>query len=165
MRSVQFGLYSIHVFFCLSSFFFFYRSFPWQALTIYRIAGNGEGIFIFLPPPANTHSFSSSRFQPLLHFFLLDLFLVIRLMALVLLRHLHFICIFIDAVKLELLTLTFQSNIVNIWAHTKLSQNERLHQLRFTPLGTTVYLEPPFIFSPFAKIYKKWRMCHFFTRD
>ena len=146
MRSVQFGLYSIHVFFCLSSFFFFYRSFPWQALTIYRIAGNGEGIFIFLPPPANTHSFSSSRFQPLLHFFLLDLFLVIRLMALVLLRYLHFICIFIDAVKLELLTLTFQSNIVNIWAHTKLTKRTspptEIYTLRHHCLSrATIYLQ------------------------
>ena len=31
-------------FFVLSSFFFFYRYFPWQTLTIYRIAGKGEGI-------------------------------------------------------------------------------------------------------------------------
>ena len=37
------------------------------------------------------------------------------------LRDLHFICIFADAIKSELLTFTFQSNIVRIWAHIKLS--------------------------------------------
>ena len=42
-------------------------------------------------------------------------------MRLVLLRDLHLICIFIDAIKSELLTLTLQSNIVRIWAHIKLS--------------------------------------------
>ena len=29
-------------------FFFFYRYFPWQTLMIHRIAGEGEGIIIFL---------------------------------------------------------------------------------------------------------------------
>ena len=42
-------------------------------------------------------------------------------MRLVLLRDLHFICIFIDAVKSELLAVTFQSDILKIWAHVKLS--------------------------------------------
>ena len=42
-------------------------------------------------------------------------------MRLVLRRDLHFICIFIDAVKSELLTLTFQSDIVWIRARIKLS--------------------------------------------
>ena len=65
-------------------------------------------------------------------------------MRLVLLRYLHFICIFMDAIKSELLTLTFQSDIVRIWVHIKLSlsllQSKRLNKLRFTPLSTTVYL-------------------------
>ena len=42
-------------------------------------------------------------------------------MRLVLLRDLHFIYIFIDAIKSELLTLTFKSGIVRISAHIKLS--------------------------------------------
>ena len=42
-------------------------------------------------------------------------------MRLVLLRGLHFICICTDAIKSELLTLTFQSGIVRIGAHIKLS--------------------------------------------
>ena len=42
-------------------------------------------------------------------------------MRLVLIRYLHFIYIFIDAIKSELLTLTFQSDIVRIWVHIKLS--------------------------------------------
>ena len=42
-------------------------------------------------------------------------------MNLVLLRDLHFIWILIDAIKSELFTLTFQSDIVSIWAHIKLS--------------------------------------------
>ena len=40
-------------------------------------------------------------------------------MRLVLLRNLHFIYIFTDAIKLELLTLTFKSGIVRISAHIK----------------------------------------------
>ena len=42
-------------------------------------------------------------------------------MRLVLLRDLHFICIFIDEIKSELLTFIFQSDIVRIWAHIELS--------------------------------------------
>ena len=41
-------------------------------------------------------------------------------MGLALLKYLHFICIFMDVIKLELLTLTFQSDIVRIWVHIKL---------------------------------------------
>ena len=42
-------------------------------------------------------------------------------MGLFLLKELHFICIFIDAIKLELLTLTIQSDIVRIWTNIKLT--------------------------------------------
>ena len=42
-------------------------------------------------------------------------------MRLVILRYLHFHLHFIDAIKSELLTLTFQSDIVRIWVHIKLS--------------------------------------------
>ena len=40
-------------------------------------------------------------------------------MGLVFPQDLHFIRISIDAIKSELLTLTFQSVIVRIWAHIK----------------------------------------------
>ena len=42
-------------------------------------------------------------------------------MGLVLPQDLHFIRISIDAIKSELLTLTFESVIVRIWAHIKQS--------------------------------------------
>ena len=63
-------------------------------------------------------------------------------MRLVLLRDLQFICIFTDAIKSALLNVTFQSDIVRIWAHVKLSplQSERLNQLGLSPLATIVYL-------------------------
>ena len=66
-------------------------------------------------------------------------------MTLILLRYLHFICIFMDAIKSELLTLIFKSDIVRIWVHIKLSPiyykanaltNRDLHP--YPP--TTVYL-------------------------
>ena len=61
-------------------------------------------------------------------------------MRLVVLQNLHFICIFIVTIKSELLTLTFQSDIVRIWAHTHLLQSKCLNQLRLITLATTVYL-------------------------
>ena len=64
-------------------------------------------------------------------------------MRLVLLRYLHFICIFMDAFKSELLTLTFQSDCEDLSSYqsiTLLLQSERLNKLRFTPLATTVYV-------------------------
>ena len=42
-------------------------------------------------------------------------------MRLLLLRDLHFISIFIDAIKSQLLASTFQGDTVRIWAHIKLS--------------------------------------------
>ena len=92
-------------------------------------------------------------------------------MKLVLLRDLDFICILIS----ESLTLTFQSNMMRIWAHinyTLLLQNERLkpteiytlshHCLSITP--TQVYTKSTFILYPFSKMYKKWGMFHFFNK-
>ena len=55
--------------------------------------GKNNPYFLQLPL-AHEHSISLSRFLPLL------------------LRDLHFICIFIDTIKLEILTLTFHSDIV-----------------------------------------------------
>ena len=109
------------------------------------------------------------------HLFLLDLF-VITMVGLVNLRYLHFICIFMNAIKSELLTLTFQSDIVRIGAHIKLSpfycktntltnwdlhHQPRLsiyHAYPIVPLATICCLSV-------SKMYKKWEMSHFFTRD
>ena len=61
-------------------FFFFYRYFPWQTLTIDRIAGKGEGIIIFLVfnlhPLTNIHLVQLRFLEP---FFLLKLILLARL--------------------------------------------------------------------------------------
>ena len=51
-----------------------------------------------------------------------------------------------DAVKSELLTLTFQSDCEDVSSYqtiTLLLESERLNKLRFTPLATTVYLSHP----------------------
>ena len=130
-------------------FFIFYQYFPWQTLTIQRRPGKGEGIIIFscfLLPPANEHSFSSSKFQPLLHFFLLNLFVIIRrqLMTLVLLRDLHFICIFLmqlnESYWLFGISNLHCEDLSSYQTITHQLQNEHLNQLRLTPLDTTVYL-------------------------
>ena len=82
---------------------------------------------------------------------------------------------FIDAIKLELLTLTFQSDIVRIWAHIKLSSfNYKANALT----NWNWHLQPPLsiyniypslhiaitILYPFAKMYKKWLMFRFFYK-
>ena len=58
-------------FLSFSLFFFFYRYFPWQILTIQRIAGKGEA------PLTNIHLVH----QDFYHFFLIDLFVITRLIA------------------------------------------------------------------------------------
>ena len=76
-------------------------------------------------------------------------------MGLILLRYLHFICIFMDEIKSELLTLTFQSDCEDVSSYqtiTLLSQRERLSKLRFTPLATTVYLSHPPIPNPSSNL-------------
>ena len=78
VRSVQFGLCCIRIFF-LS--FFFYWYFPWQTLTIHRIVGMGEGIFVFLffhfHPLTNIHLVHRDFY----HFSLINLFIITRLIA------------------------------------------------------------------------------------
>ena len=65
MRSVQFGLCSIRIFSLF--FFFFYRYFPWQTLTIHWMGRRGNNYFSCFPlSPANEHSFNSSIFLPLI---------------------------------------------------------------------------------------------------
>ena len=59
-------------------------------------------------------------------------------MRLVLPRYLHFICIFVDAIKSELLALTFQSHCEDVSSYqtiTRLLQSERINKLRFTSLA------------------------------
>ena len=62
-------------------YFFFYRHFPWQRLTIQRIAGKGEGIIIFLVfhfhPLKNIHLV----YRYFYHLFLINLLVITRLVA------------------------------------------------------------------------------------
>ena len=108
------------------------------------------------------------------HLFLLDLF-VITMVGLVNLRYLHFICIFMNAIKSELLTLTFQLDTVRMWAHIKLSspfyykantlKNWDLHLSYQPPLNLTT--TPSHNLSPnlFPKCIRNKRCFIFFTRD
>ena len=78
--SIQFGLCSMPIIYFLL-FFFFNRYLPWQTLTIRRIAGEGEGIIIFLV--FNLHQLTNFH---LVHwdfydFFLLKLVVITRLIA------------------------------------------------------------------------------------
>ena len=146
MRSVQFGLSSIRIFFpsfFLLFFFFFFGYFPWQTLTIHKIEGAGEGIIIFLV--FHFHPLTSIHliYRDFYHLFLLNLFLITRLTAdewLVLPRYLHFICIFMHAIKSELLNLRFQWDLSSYQTITLLLKCERLKKQRFALLPTTVYL-------------------------
>ena len=66
----------------------------------------------------------------------------------VLLRDLYFICIFIDTTRSELLNFIFQSDIMKIWAHIKLSlfyyKANGLNQLALTlPVATVCLLHLP----------------------
>ena len=158
----------------LSSFFlFFYRYFPWQTLTIPKIGETGEGIIIFLVfhfhPLTNIHLTHRNFY----HLFLRDLSVITRLMRLALLRYLDFICIFMDGIKSELLTLTFQSDCEYLSSYqtiTLLLQSERLKKLRFV---TTVYLSYQPSPNPsrnlptnrFPKCIRNKECFIFFTRD
>ena len=99
------------------------------------------------------------------HLFLLDLLVITRLIAdeTYSFQVFAFICIFMDAVKSELLTLTFQSDCEDVSSYqtiTLLLQSERLSKLRITPLAISVYLSQPYlqpqlVLQPFPKMNKK----------
>ena len=127
------------IFFFLSFFFFqiFYRYFLWQTLTIHRIAEKEEGIIIFLffhfQPLTNIHLVNRDFY----HFFLIDLFVITRLITdetCSPFRDLHFICIYIDAIKWHCQNLSSDQTIA------LLLQIEPCDLLILTPLTTTVYL-------------------------
>ena len=123
---------SVFLFF-LSSFFSYFLGIFWLTLTNHKMDGMGEGINVFLVFHFNPLTIIHLAYRDFCHFFLFDLLLITRLIA--------DETSFIDAVKLKLLPLTFQSDIVRIWAHIKLQlQSERLNQLKLTPIATTVYL-------------------------
>ena len=130
-REKQFGLCSIRIFFLsflhvllLLFFFFFcffYWYFPWKTLMNDKIGWERTRYFSYSSVPnANEHSFNLLRFLTLM--FTPSIFsyqtdswwdlssLDIRILF----------AFFIDATKSELLTLTFQSDTVMIWVHTKL---------------------------------------------
>ena len=84
VRSVQFGLCCISIFFLsffllLFLFSFFYWYFPWQTLTIHRIARMGEGIIVFLV--VYFHSLTNIHLvhRDFYHFFLVNVFVIKRL--------------------------------------------------------------------------------------
>ena len=119
MRHVQFGLCStVFVFFSFLFFLLFLLVFSLTDTSESKDR-TGEGI-IFLVfhfrPLTNIYLIH----QDFYHLFLLDLF-VITMVGLVNLRYLHFICIFMNAIKSELMILTFQSDVGRLWAHIKLS--------------------------------------------
>ena len=119
--------------FFLSSFFSYFLGLFWLTLTNHKMDGMGEGINVFLVFHFNPLMNINLAHWHFCHFFLLDLLVITRLIA--------DETSFIDAVKSKLLTLTFKSDIVRIWAHIKLQlQSERLNQLKLTPIATTVYL-------------------------
>ena len=124
-------------------FFSFYQYLQWQWLTTHKIGWGGNNYFsCFTFPPANEHSFSWSRFLPLIfiwsicnyqtdswwHLFSLD------------------ICLFfgnlIDVIKSELLILTIQSDILTIWLNIKpsLFYYQANVSSTFTPLSKAIYL-------------------------
>ena len=128
-------------YFFLSFFFvfFFHRYFPWQTLTIH-IKRRERG---FPLPPANEHSYNSSRFLPFIFtqslcsyqtdswwdFFSLEICILFAFLWMQLSRSFwlwHF--------KVTLWGFEFISTI------NFLLQNQGLNKLRFTPLATTVYL-------------------------
>ena len=85
LRSVQFGLCSIRIIFFLSFFllllFFFYQYIPWQTLTNHRIAGNREKIIVFLVFYFHLLTNIHLVHRDFYHFFSIDLFVIIRLIA------------------------------------------------------------------------------------
>ena len=113
-------MYSICTFFLSSFFFFLCPYFPWQTLAIHRIAGKGDGIIIFLDfhdhPLINIHLIH----QDFCHFFLIDLFVITRLIA--------------DISKWHC------EDLSSYQTTTLLLTSKCLIQLRLTPLATTVYL-------------------------
>ena len=143
--------YPYFCFFFFSSFFF---SLSFIFLSVFSVTdtndsqhsreGRRNDYFCFSLPPGHEHSFSSSRFLPLLSNWSLYNYQTNSWWDLFFLRDLGFTYIFIDAIQSELLALIFQSDVVRIWAHIKLAsllfQSERLKWTKVTPIATTVYL-------------------------
>ena len=108
------------------------------------------------------------------HFFLIDLLIITRLLSYETCSSLQICILFVFS--LIQLTLTFQSDIARIWAHTKRStllfQSKWPNRLRLTPLAITVYVSHLLNPTPshqlsstrLPKCIKKWGMLHF-SRD
>ena len=133
MRSFRFGLCSLRIFVLSFTSFFI------------RIAAKGQVIIIF--PVFHFHSLTSIHlvYWDFYHFFF-DRSICIpdwKLIKLVLLGDLHFTCIFIDAVKLQLLTFISKWHCEDLSSYqtiTLLLQSERLNKVRLAPVFTTIYL-------------------------
>ena len=111
--------------------FFFYRYFSWQTLTIHSITGKGEEVLIFhvfhFHLLANIHLVHGDFYR----FCLIDLFVITRLIGdeTCSPQRFAFFWIFVDEIRSELLTLTSQSDITRICAHSKLSTFYRTNTL------------------------------------
>ena len=111
--------------FFLSFFFFFFlflSVFSLQDSNDLRDSREGRGnhYFSYFPIPSS-YSFSLSRFLPLSFNRSICNYQTDSWWDLFCLDILYFICIFIDAIKLELLTFIFHSDIVRIRAQIKVS--------------------------------------------
>ena len=131
VRSVQFGLCSIRIFFPFLLCFLFLSVFFLTDTNDSQYYGKGRGspYFSCFPlPPAYEHSFSSWRFLPLLFNRSVCNYRLIGDETCSPQRF-AFFWIFIDEIRSELLTLTSQSDITRICAHSKLSTFYRTNTL------------------------------------
>ena len=120
-------------------FSFFHSPFCYLFLSVFALTDTNdlqdsrhiEGIIVLhvfhFDPLTNIHLV----YQHFSHFFLIDLFVITRLIADETCSLLIFVFLCIDPIKSDILTFTFQSDIVRIWAHIKLSPfyyNATLHK-------------------------------------
>ena len=169
VRSVHFGLCSIRISFFLSFFllfFFFYRYVPWQTLTILK---KGNNYFCFPIPPANEHSFNSSRFLQLIFTQCICNYQTESWWDLFSLD----ICFLFAFLWMQLSRSYWHSEDLNSYQIiTLLLPSERLNKLRFTPLPT-VYLSH--LLSPipsynlpsnqFPKYIRRNKRCFIFLQE
>ena len=129
-------------------FSFFYRCFPWQTLTIHNMRRERESNYFscFPLPPADEHLFNLSSFLPFIFIRSICNYQIDSWSDFFSLNICIFVCIFMDAIKSEFLTLTFHcEDLSSNQTVTLLLQSQRLKKLIFTPPPTTVYLS----FLPF----------------
>ena len=166
---------------CVSFFFFSFCIRIWQALAIHRIAGKEEEIVIFLVfyfhPLTNSHlvhrdfnhfstffprSICNNQTDSWWHLFSLEICILFEFL-LMLISGSYWLCHFkVTLWGFELISNYYLSITKQMPEPTEI-YTLRYHCLSIT--ATQLYSHPPFILYPFAKMYKKWKVSHFFTRD